>query len=31
MTRFTSGSAFTADFWFRQNAAAEQLGVRLSH
>jgi hypothetical protein len=31
MTRFTPGAAFTAYFWFPGAAAAEQLGVRMSH
>jgi len=31
MTRFTPGAAFTAYFWFTEAAAAEQLGVRMSH
>ncbi len=31
MTRFTSGTVFTAYFWFTGEAAAEQLEVRLSH
>jgi hypothetical protein len=31
MTRFTPSFAFTAYFWFPEAAAAEQLGVGMSH